>query len=47
MSERSLDRSNETWWTTRARSRSVDLVQFDDDLGSKSEVSLPTCDGSF
>lgn len=37
MSERSLDRSNETWWTTRARSRSVDLVQFDDDLGSRSE----------
>ncbi|KAG1720104.1 P-loop containing nucleoside triphosphate hydrolase protein [Suillus lakei] len=40
MSERSLGLSNETWWTNRARSRSVDLVQFDDDLEAKSEVSL-------
>ncbi|KAG2368979.1 P-loop containing nucleoside triphosphate hydrolase protein [Suillus spraguei] len=37
MSERYLDRSNETWWTNRARSRSVDLVQFDNDLEPKSE----------
>ncbi|KAG1898780.1 P-loop containing nucleoside triphosphate hydrolase protein [Suillus fuscotomentosus] len=37
MSERFLDRSNETWWTNRARSRSVDLYQFADDLEPKSE----------
>ncbi|KAG1847329.1 hypothetical protein DFJ58DRAFT_797938 [Suillus subalutaceus] len=41
MSERYLDRSSETWWTNRARSRSVDPVQFDDNLEPRSE-SRPT-----
>ncbi|KAG2143269.1 P-loop containing nucleoside triphosphate hydrolase protein [Suillus cothurnatus] len=41
MSERYLDRSSETWWNNRARSRSVDLVQYDDNLEPRSEGRRP------
>ncbi|KAG2142931.1 P-loop containing nucleoside triphosphate hydrolase protein [Suillus clintonianus] len=43
MSERSLDQPNETWWSNRTRSRSVDLAQFDDDLEAKSEGHPVSC----